>query len=47
MSAAVKLVKVSGGEISRIVILADIPALKGASKLGEEASKLRCMIHLE
>lgn len=40
LSAAIKLVELSEAEVVKILILADVPALNGKSKLGVSEDKV-------
>lgn len=47
LAAALKLVELSGAEVVKILILADVPALDGKQKLGAYADKLSVLAHLD
>lgn len=47
MAAAVKLVRLCGAEVVKILILADVPFLKGIEKLEVEEEVVSVFAHLE
>ena len=47
MAAAVKLVRLCGAEVVKILILADVPFLKGIERLEVEEEVVSVFAHLE